>query len=193
MNSAAALHPSPDDLRRLVNGLLGADEAASIEEHVSTCRECCDSLRRVPEDSFIALVRRATSSPSPWASGDTTLPILSGQPGGNCADSTCPDGDPAPPAIDNLPAELAEHPNYRVLELLGHGGMGTVYKAKHRLMKRTVALKLLAPNLTKYPELVERFVREIQTGARLKHPNIGHSSLIPTPGQPPESRNPKGD
>src|SRR5262249_11419889 len=74
-----------------------------------------------------------------------------------------------------VPAELREHPRYQVLELLGHGGMGSVYKAEHRLMKRTVALKLLARNLTTRPEMAERFVRETQTAGRLAHANIAQA------------------
>ena len=67
---------------------------------------------------------------------------------------------------------LAEHSRYQVLEMLGAGGMGAVYKAEHRLMKRLVALKVINPSLVDRPELVERFRREVQAAARLAHPNI---------------------
>jgi len=71
-----------------------------------------------------------------------------------------------------VPAALAEHPRYRVLKALGRGGMGTVYLAEHKVMKRTVALKVIRPELTARPEAVERFRREVQAAARLTHPNI---------------------
>ncbi len=62
--------------------------------------------------------------------------------------------------------------NYVVLEKLGTGGTGTVYKAIHRKMKRVVALKVLARNLCKDKSFVQRFQREIETLAQLSHPNI---------------------
>ena len=61
---------------------------------------------------------------------------------------------------------------YDVLEELGGGGMGRVFKAVHRKMNRTVAVKLLPQSLVQSPESVERFQREIETLARLSHPNI---------------------
>src|SRR5262249_11574204 len=58
------------------------------------------------------------------------------------------------------------------LELLGTGGMGAVYKAEHRLMKRLVALKVINEELIAKPAAVERFRREVEAAARLSHPNI---------------------
>jgi tRNA A-37 threonylcarbamoyl transferase component Bud32 len=78
----------------------------------------------------------------------------------------------ASPAV---PAGLAEHPRYRILEQLGAGGMGAVYRAEHRLMQRTVALKLLNQGLTRRPGMVERFHRELLAAAQLTHPNIVHA------------------
>ncbi len=62
--------------------------------------------------------------------------------------------------------------NYDVLDRLGAGGMGTVFKARHRRMKRIVALKVLAENLSKNPVFVKRFQREVETIAALGHPNV---------------------
>lgn len=62
--------------------------------------------------------------------------------------------------------------NYDLLDRLGVGGMGTVYKARHRRMKRVVALKVLQPKLSHDPTFVLRFQREVETIARLGHPNI---------------------
>jgi serine/threonine protein kinase len=62
--------------------------------------------------------------------------------------------------------------NYIVLEKIGQGGMGRVYKARHRRMDRIVALKLLPFSARQSPEAVSRFDREIRAAARLCHPNI---------------------
>jgi hypothetical protein len=62
--------------------------------------------------------------------------------------------------------------DYVVLAAIGSGGMGQVFKAEHRRMKRVVALKILPPAAVKSPEAVKRFQQEVQAAARLEHPNI---------------------
>lgn len=62
--------------------------------------------------------------------------------------------------------------NYDLLAKLGAGGMGTVYKARHRRMKRVVAIKVLAAGLCSDIAFVQRFQREVETVARLGHPNV---------------------
>jgi hypothetical protein len=62
--------------------------------------------------------------------------------------------------------------NYVVLDKLGQGGMGTVFKAEHRRMKRVVALKVMSPATMKSPDSIKRFHREVEAAAKLTHPNI---------------------
>jgi len=72
--------------------------------------------------------------------------------------------------------EDGEHPlvigDYVILESIAVGGMGHVYKARHRLMKRLVAIKVLPRSATDNGRLAHRFGREVEVAAKLTHPNI---------------------
>src|SRR5262249_54829511 len=67
--------------------------------------------------------------------------------------------------------QLPEIPGYEVQNVLGHGGMGVVYKARHLALKRTVALKMLVADKSGQAERA-RFRVEAEAVARLQHPNI---------------------
>ena len=62
--------------------------------------------------------------------------------------------------------------NYTILDKIGEGGMGQVFKAEHRRKKRIVAVKMLPRGVTKDPAAVARFQREVEAAAKLRHPNI---------------------
>src|ERR1051325_1301512 len=76
---------------------------------------------------------------------------------------------PAPPDRDELARAF---PHLQILELIGQGGMGFVYKARQPKLDRLVALKILAPPLAEQTHFAERFTREGRTLAKLNHPNI---------------------
>ncbi|MCE9528998.1 MAG: serine/threonine protein kinase, partial [Planctomycetales bacterium] len=70
-------------------------------------------------------------------------------------------------------ADLAPHfPQLEIIELLGQGGMGAVYKARQKHLDRLIALKVIPPQAAKEPAFAERFAREARALARLNHPNI---------------------
>ncbi len=74
-----------------------------------------------------------------------------------------------PPSVDALTSAF---PQLEVLELIGQGGMGAVYKARQKSLGRLVALKILAPQHAANPDFAERFSREAKVLAEVNHPNI---------------------
>ena len=77
------------------------------------------------------------------------------------------------PFVPPTPADLARYfPQLEVLELLGVGGMGAVYKARQPGLDRFVAIKIMSPEVSHDPAFAERFSREARALARLSHPNI---------------------
>ena len=73
--------------------------------------------------------------------------------------------------VETARRAVREMGQYRLRRKLGQGGMGEVYLAEHRLLKRPCALKRIHPRYLNNPEQVARFEREVQTTARLRHPN----------------------
>ena len=150
MSDGQQLHPSRQQLHAFVQGRLPPQAMAEVEEHVATCDSCCQQLAVAPEDTLLQLAREAA-----------TLSVHAGE-------ATTPSRQ----SRTAIPSELVDHSRYRVLGLIGTGGMGSVYKAQHRLMERLVALKVISPEFLQNEAAVERFRREFRAAARLSHPNI---------------------
>lgn len=146
MNSVFSEHPSTAQLTAFGQGRLDPESAEAIADHVATCDSCCELLSEVPSDTLADNLLARSS--------DTTI------------DST------RSVAADHDPADLADHPRYRIVKVLGSGGMGIVFQAHHRVMDRPVALKVINRQLTTDPEIVERFRQEVRAAAKLSHPNI---------------------
>jgi serine/threonine protein kinase len=79
---------------------------------------------------------------------------------------------PLPDTASNVPPELAALQGYEIVKELGRGGMGVVYLARNRLMGRLEVLKVMNKALVGQPAAVDRFLQEIQSAARLNHPNV---------------------
>lgn len=75
--------------------------------------------------------------------------------------------------VPPTPAELAaQFPQLEIIELVGKGGMGAVYKARQLDLDRLVAVKILPPEIGSAPAFTQRFTREAQALAKLSHQNI---------------------
>jgi hypothetical protein len=168
MNDLRQAHPSFEQLSAFGLGQLDDVASAEIAAHLGTCGDCCGKLQTVRADGFVARLRSAAGTrPDGGPTAHDKAQVSE-------APTQCDGTAPALSAQD-LPPELAHHPRYRILEVLGAGGMGTVFKAMHLLMERPVALKVIRQDLTRDGGAVERFRREVKAAARLTHPNIVHA------------------
>jgi WD40 repeat protein/tRNA A-37 threonylcarbamoyl transferase component Bud32 len=158
MNNVRVAHVGPELLRDFGLGLLNDAESATIEQHLDACMSCQALVDLLPPDGLVSLLRRSSVR--------GVVPTSRGGP-----DDTSILG-PAAPAGEAVPVELANHSRYRIVDVLGRGGMGAVFKAEHRLMRRLVALKVIRADLVDRPGTVERFRREVEAAAKLTHPNI---------------------
>jgi len=154
----AATHPPADTLAAFGRGELPPDDLAAVADHVAACAGCCAALRDVRDDSLVGLLRDLGTPADPGA-GDRT-------------NATPPGSTPSILAFRDARSVLADHPQYRLLDQLGEGGMGVVFRAEHKVMGRVVALKVMAPHLTEKPSAVARFRLEVRAAAKLNHPNI---------------------
>jgi serine/threonine protein kinase len=146
-------HPSREQLRAYNLGKLPPDEAVAVESHIGECEPCCDTIISLSsDDTFVGLLKEAGQLPTERTVDHRVATVC----------SLCQD----------VPVQLAEHPRYEILGLIGKGGMGDVYKARHRKMERMVALKVINRGLVQKPEAVDRFHREVKAAAQLSHPNI---------------------
>ncbi len=157
---AAASHPSSDDLSAFGLGELDEARTEAIARHLGGCVACREQVEKRSHDRPVAPLR--DGSP-PAAAGNTDLPETR-------SDAGLTSANPLP--VADVPSGLADHPCYRILRLLGKGGMSAVYLAEHKILGRPRALKVVAPGIVADPKGVERFRREVQAAARLDHPNI---------------------
>jgi tRNA A-37 threonylcarbamoyl transferase component Bud32 len=150
MSPVTLVHPDSEQLAAFATGHASAEIAAEISAHLGECELCRTVVESLPNDTLLSLLKK----PLPTTGLPETV-------AGPTAATTC-----------EIPTDLAAHPRYHVLELLGAGGMGAVYKAEHRLMERHVALKVMNPKLLNRSGSVERFQREVKAAAKLNHSNI---------------------
>lgn len=172
-------------LERLLLGRISADDAQPLEDHVVACSHCTAELQQLHADD--PLVESLRQTPPALEQADTPLVqalipclkrLLPNDPertqAGEALPPAAPDADGyldflAPPQMAD---ELGRLGGYRVLKVLGEGGMGVVFLAEDPRLKRHLALKAIRPELVQRGEIRERFLREAQAIARVEHDNI---------------------
>jgi serine/threonine protein kinase len=166
--------PSDQILCRYALGDLDDAQADQIDRHLSVCDSCETSLARFDStaDSLMRHLPLAAAEP-PEANAEPPgwlARLRNGPPREPKTTSpSTPDGDADLGVATGLPVALSA---YELLGVLGRGGMGIVYRARHRQLNRQVALKVLSPRVMATAEARRRFEREIRILGGLHHPGI---------------------
>jgi len=148
--------PSPAELIAGLSGSGSPEQVASLAQHVENCPSCQEQLQRLASapgtlDHGLREAGSAAPLPDDPAFQQTVQRLLA-----------------KPERLQ--PGEMVDE--YRLEDLLGEGGMGTVWKARHTRLDMVVALKVIGRRLSGDPAAEERFQREMKAVGRLRHPNI---------------------
>jgi hypothetical protein len=182
--------PAPEVLRRLVQKGGAPAEIESLAQHLEGCETCGKVLETLlAADSTVAGLRASTAElPRDQAVLDLKERLRRLQPAAVAAQArdetvqlqdqgTVSSPDRTEAGLDFLspaqqPQELGRLGNYRVLKVLGKGGMGMVLLAEDLLLQRKVALKTMLPAIAANTDLRQRFLREARSAASIEHEHI---------------------
>ena len=150
--------PSSDDLKRFITGRFDVAATEQIASHIEACPNCQTRIEQL--DDTDASVDAAVGAPNTIAFTDESHcgRVLGAIASGNKSAS--------PP---DHPQQLGD---YTLLEPLGQGGMGTVYRARHAELGTLSAVKILQPHRSADQATINRFEREMVAIGKLDHPNI---------------------
>jgi|GEM_PF-3222814 len=181
--------PDQERLAGFVQGLLTHQESHELEDHLQRCNTCGDTVRELhASDTVLRYVRTLDIDDEPQEQDEPQIASLLEElrelPAKTAASVSEPsdrtDVDlrvdevlrlASPPVADSETAgELGRIAHYRLLSLLGVGGMGVVFQAEDTKLQRLVALKVLQPSLGKSAR--DRFVREARAAAAIQHDNV---------------------
>jgi WD40 repeat protein len=182
--------PPSADLEKLIAGRLAEGDIPALAEHLDQCRRCAETVHNLKVSD--TLLEAARGSQAAGADpGEAAVEQLVQQLKGLRPDATgaateflAPAAGPGQPSADPThdlhgflapaqgPDELGRLGVYRVLRLLGAGGMGMVYQAEDTQLQRVVALKVMKPEVAKNATARERFLREARAAARLRSDHV---------------------
>ena len=185
METRQSTHPSYRQLAALALGKLATEARDRLQAHVSACTTCQAFLAQTSRETLNSLLQQSTppqnSAEQPTASVPrprVTNPAMAMPPQAR-ASAAQPSRQVPPPADsstdDSIPRDLREQTKYRIVRILGRGGMGSVYEVHHQRLDRRQALKVINPELVDNPQALLRFEQELKAVAKLDHPNIARA------------------
>jgi serine/threonine protein kinase len=175
--------PNTVELQRFLLGQVSEAEADTLEQHLVQCSRCRHSLQALDKpDSLLQTARAVTNRPAlqPHAGAAGLIArLVQVSPTASDAEQST-GGTAANPAVDlqallappQGPGEIGRLGPYRVLDVLGAGGMGVVFRAEDPQLSRLVALKVIKPQLATSATARERFLREARMAAAIEHDHI---------------------
>lgn len=171
--------PTREELLAFSLGRISHSTQSRIWEHLQKCTACMDILIELEReaDPLLSAVTRASLQPASaellgdraiYYQGLTRTMALAGRGGSACV------------TVDTDEALIEAHEGrlgqYELLEELGRGGMGVVFRARHTRLEKIVALKILHGSRLENSEMVERFQYEMKAVGKLDHPSIVHAT-----------------
>jgi serine/threonine protein kinase/DNA-binding beta-propeller fold protein YncE len=186
--------------QQLLRGQLPTAEAESLEQHLAECDTCLQIVRKIPVGDTLEEALQSQSIPSDNAVPEVIQNLMHRlkqlrtvgpapdsmltEAVGLAGSTPTADRPGARPATEmtqesydflapaQAPGELGRLAHYRVLKVLGAGGMGVVFKAEDVQLERLVALKVMRPHVAANPQAKQRFLREAKACAALRHDHI---------------------
>lgn len=166
--------PDAQVMRQFIRGELSNVQAAAMGQHLRQCPRCVQAMAALRAREQVAVEATSAHQAGPR---EVTDCFVRAEPVASAtfisADTSATDAALtdilAPAQVDG---ELGRLGKYRVLSVLGRGGMGVVYRAEDPVLKRTVAIKAILPSLGGGEAVRRRFLREARAMAQLEHENV---------------------
>jgi anti-sigma factor RsiW len=173
------LCPSEEQLSGMLDDALGTPEREALAEHVEQCNTCLQKLARMTEISESGTWQRVTHL-RPCSDAEEAIVkrlklarrSMASFPLDPAATPTMTSAHGKPSSSATIDFVIPSVPGYEIIEILGRGGMGIVFKARHLALQRIVALKMFQNWAHAGEKELSRFRAEADVIARLQHPNI---------------------